>query len=100
MLYKLASMYFMNKKVMATVYYVHTCCYSERCMANTIMWCSNPVFSSIGFSCISIVRLVINALLVVEVVKWISVPCWPTDSRAFVPIMALYHCTSSPLMFL
>ena len=33
--------------------HLHTCCYSERCIADTIIWCINQVVSSIGFYCIS-----------------------------------------------
>ena len=45
----------MNRKVLSSQlqYYVHTCCYSERCMADSIIWCSNQVVSSIGFYCIN-----------------------------------------------
>ena len=33
--------------------HLHTCCYSEKCIAATIIWCINKVVSSIGFHCIS-----------------------------------------------
>ena len=52
-------MFYEYRKALDTVYnyiyimYIRTCSHGERCIADTIIWCSNPVVSSIGSCCIS-----------------------------------------------
>ena len=76
-----------------------TCSYSERCIADIIRWQSNPIVSSVRFSCISDSKISSQCIAISSSGKMdIAALIYSFCDTAIFNI--LYHCTSSLRMLL